>query len=68
MTIQSISLFKTLVCIFQFLWQLVVNSKLTVDAHHIQQIRPDLPQSVDEGVHSMDKPLCCLGEKLEEQK
>lgn len=40
---------------------------LTVDAHHIQQIWPDLPDSVQKRVHSMDKPLRCFGEKLQNE-
>lgn len=46
----------------------ITHVKLTVDAHHIQQIRPNLPDGVEERVHPMDEPLCCFGEKLKTKK
>lgn len=38
--------------------------KLTIDAHHIQQVGPDLPDGVQKRVDSVDKPVCRFGEKL----
>lgn len=35
-----------------------------IDAHHIQQIRPHLPDGVQEGVHAMDESLGRFGKKL----
>lgn len=46
----------------------IIHVKLTVNAHHIQQIRPNLPDGVEKRVHPMDEPLCRFGEKLKTKK